>query len=659
MSTTYKYDDELLRANGLKLVDGKLSSGDQYIYDKAKIQKQIAGLEEEASRAVAQTHAAAQISPEMEQANILREKTKKYMPTMMKQAGLSGLGVAQSAMLQAQNDHLNRMNALKRERDKAAGAASDSVAEAYRRYIEELEGKSADLDLTKAKTDIEGVYGENGWSNAQREAEFGKILGRYSGSPEVQNTLLEYAKTYQADRAVIDELYGLLGIEGGKDAHTIAGEYLEVAEGMDADGGDAEDTDFWENVDLERVLALYGSASENAQATIDDHLEARGAMSVEDKAEEIGKQEEAAAKIDARIEARLNMLGGDWKPEDIQAILESERFAGMSDNMRERLENLLEDEEFMRDRFNVPDEKELAVIENAFNSLLDPDTGSFSAAATPDKLVGFLTKYPNAPKDRLEAAQNQLAAIIYGNDASADEMKVMTDEEADAYIENLRALVNEDETPKTELISEEFYKSYVKPEIDEFKSVLGAYRAEADRIASETYQKQMAGEKPVVVNGKKWYVANSPEGDVEAFMKENKEAVNEALGEYGNAKNPSIPDGTVIKVNGASLYYDKTGDSWCYLAENPTENSVTPGAFGMDDKAYKDVIVHGIRLRVGDDGTVFRSQKVGASILSFVKKKDLELIHAEVGENVTDGYTVEVRNGRKAVHFSGKWYYLK
>jgi hypothetical protein len=297
----------------------------------------------------------------------------------------------------------------------------------------------------------------------------------------------------------------------------------------------------------------------------------------------------------------------------------------------------------------------MASIERAFNALLDPVTGGF--VATPEKLSDFLSKYPNAPTDMLEATRNQLAAYVYGEDLTPEQMKGLNDEQADRYIAQLKALVNEDGSRREDLITEEFYNSYVDPEIKEFESVLGAYRAEAERINNETYQKQMAGDKAIEVDGKERYVAaNAVDGDVEAFMEDNKEAVVDELEKlgYGNTKNPNIPDKTVIRVDGVDLLYNKSTNTWHYIEANQRRT---------DGESYNlpKVTIRGKQYAANDASAwVVHGANGGRTTpLNPVRKKDAEFIRLEFGENTKDGTVAKTENGREVVSFYGKWYYLK
>lgn len=546
------YDEHILNAHHLKVgADGKLSAADQAVYDEqVAIAGKISAKEKEAQAAVARTHAGYQVSPEMERANILYEKTKKYMPTVMKQAGLQGLGVAQSTMLQAQNEHLGRMNALRYERDRKAELASGLTADAYRSYIEELKEESANVDLRKAKEDIEALYGGEG-SVTSKESGFADILGRYADNPEVQAHLTEYAKTFQAGNEAVDKLFGF---------YTPG----ETAEGMTGE----QYKDFWDQVKRDRIFDWYKTLGAFEQDAVDAALESRGVASVEDMALEADEMAEKAAKVDEKINIKLEALGENWKPEDIQAILNGEEFKDMSSDMRERLETLLYKDQAVRDAYDVPSEEELSVINTAFSQLIDPQTSAISGAATSAQLVGFLTKYPNAPTNQLDAVRQALAGLLYGGDQTPEQMKAMSDVQADDYIKALRSVELEPGKPNTNLVSEEFYKSYVAPEIEEFESTLGAYRAEAERISNKTYQKQMAGEKPIEVDGKTWYVVKGSASYAKAFMEANEDEVNKALGDYKNPKNPNIPDKTTIKIAGMTLMYDKTSDTWNYVARN-------------------------------------------------------------------------------------------
>lgn len=617
-----------------------------YLDEKARIEREKEDALKRQNAALVSGYSANQLSPEMERANILYEKTKKYMPTMMKQAGLSGLGVAQSAVLQAQNDHMNRMNALRYERGQKASAAASASFDDWQNYIKGLDAENQALDLRKAQADIQSVYEGDG-DAASKDFAFGEVLGRYADNPEIQGQLIEYAKGFQANSKAVDKLLGFY--TPGTDA--------QAEEGMTVE----QYKDYWDRVKQDRIFDWYKTLGASEQDAVDAALERYGVASVEDMALEAEAKEKEAAKIDEKINIKLKVLGENWKSEDIQAILKAEEFKNMSSGMKEYLETLLYEEQAVKDAYGVPSEEDLAVINTAFSQLIDPQTNAISGAATSAQLVGFLTKYPNAPTDQLDAVRSALAGLLYGGDQTPEQMKAMSDVQADDYIKALRSVELEPGKPNTNLVSEEFYKSYVKPEIDEFKSVLGAYRAEAERISNETYQKQMAGEKPIEgSDGKKWYIAKSPEGDVEAFMKENEGAVNKALGEYGNVHNPSIPDKMVIKVGGKRLVFDKKSETWHYVT------------------AYQGVVIGGtvdtatVKARVGNDygrGVKKFTGEASKAVISDFKpsadkrvidKNEIKALNGLDLSDIKNGevrYVSKGRQNKAVVYYNGTWYY--
>ena len=192
------YDPKILKSAGLQVnADGQLSELDDIAYQREVNKQNLALADKISSAEAAAARAAAVVSPEMEQANILWEKTKKYMPTMMKQAGLGGLGVSQTAMLRAQSDHNNLMGELARERNRAMSAAGGLTMDAYRAYVEQIEGENRALDLSEARIRAREIYGNSEWSDEYKDEQFNQLLTSFDGNTEIQNALLASVKGYQ------------------------------------------------------------------------------------------------------------------------------------------------------------------------------------------------------------------------------------------------------------------------------------------------------------------------------------------------------------------------------------------------------------------------------------------------------------------------------
>ena len=592
------YDKEILDKHHLKLGEnGILSAADQKVYDaQVKINEQIKGAERamlaNSSRAYSSRMS---FSPEMERANILYEKTKKYLPTMVKQAGLSGLGVSQSMALQAQNDHLNRMNSLREVRERAASEASGLSFDDYRSYVDGLEEQSRSLDITKAKSDIEALYAGDG-DEASKELGFNEILSRYSNSPDVQNSLIEYAKSHQERSSALGKLYSLFGDGTSKGGEVTLADYQAA---LDAEA------DPWAGVDAEAFFSKYYELDEKGQATFDDYLEALGAMSVEEKQKELGEKEKVLAEADNAVVMQLLSYGAGYN------------------------------EDGSLDLSNVSIERAESILNDASVQMSEELRKSLEIAVN----VG---------------RGQQMTAL---EDALKEYFEEVDPEDLDAagarsYIEELERYLKEEDVPNTDLISEKFYNEHLKPELDSFAEWKKFLKEEAT-IKADAYNKQMAGEKPIEVDGKKWYVAQSPEGDVEAFMKENEEEVGEALGAYGNTGNPSIPDKTVINIDGVDLLYDKDSGAWYYVETN------TNRIHGKTNNVDK-ITVRG-KQYAGNDFAAWRVGALGdnARFLKKVSERDLEYIRLKADDEAKDGTVVATRSGKNAVVFCGNWYYLK
>lgn len=83
---------------------------------------------------IAQKDIARQQSIGEQQAAITLERLKKYLPTALKQQGLSGLGVSQSAYIDAENAYQNEMSALRGE----TNAAQNELMANYFGNVQEI-----------------------------------------------------------------------------------------------------------------------------------------------------------------------------------------------------------------------------------------------------------------------------------------------------------------------------------------------------------------------------------------------------------------------------------------------------------------------------------------------------------------------------------------
>ena len=699
------WDDKILkRYNITRGPDGKLTAFDQrYLEGQTAIDKKLAAAEASASASAAEIYRRGQISPDVEKAQILWEKTKKYMPIAEKQAGMTGLGASESMRLRAQSDHLNRLNAAKRTRDDANAAAVDDIMKYYQEYVDSLAPERALLDINKAQADIEAIFGGEG-DTASKNAAVREVLGRFADNPELQSSLQQYANNFVAGSEALDDFFKY---------------YVQGEEGMTLDeyAEAAKAGSFWESLrDEDGFHSWYQAQDRGTRDMIDNYLEAWEQTSVYDRGIERKEAAEAkaAAEVDAKAAIHLqdlgvrlnedgsfeidpdakvtaadidNMMGGEFagmsegmkttlglvkfaagkyedsvkaadsavlealealgvsrdksgkfivgedsniKVEDIQAILNDKQYANMSDNMESELASLKDNREEYIEEYGDATKYEILAAEIDYFSLVDENTNQFREGVTITDILDFLEKHPKASKQMRKNMQDALVLALRNTNLTPDEMRNMTPEAAKAYQEELARLADEGGLPNTDLIPEDLYEMYVKPERDELENVWGAYLKEAEGIANETYQKQMAGKEPIEVDGKKWYVAKSLEGDAEAFMEENKEAVNEALGGYGNAQNPNIPNGTVIEVNGAHLYFDKRSNTWKYVTAKKEKQS--------DSRVF--ITNHGRRLTL-----LPASQKYLNAIVALGNdSNDLE-----------DGKIVEV-DGARFISVDGGWY---
>jgi hypothetical protein len=569
------YDQTILNAAGLKVdANGQLSELDDIKYQREVNKRNLALADKISSAEAASARAAAVVSPEMEQANILWEKTKKYMPTMMKQAGLDGLGVSQTAMLRAQSDHNNLMGELARERNRAMSAAGGLTMDAYRAYVEQIEGENRALDLSEARIRARQIYEDSEWSDVGKEEAFQTLLKEFDGNAAIQNALLEDVKVYREDAKAMEEFEKLFAA-GGEDGTVQPADYEEAA----ADAG------FWDDVDEEELLLWYSNQTEGVQNRVDEYLEAIGAMSVEDKAEEMETADGNVMKLLLSYGAGYDESGkfifGDVPIDKLESLL-NDGSRQMSKGLRQSIEDHVEISKGRR-----------------------------------------MTEDENYLKARIESVDPK------NLDAAG----------AKAYLEDLSEYLNDDNTPNLDRITQEFYDEHLKPELDSLEEWKKYLEGEA-ALEKETYSKQMAGDAPIEVGGKEWYVAKSPEGDVEAFMDENKEKVNKALGEYGKASNPAIPDRTVIKVGRAHLLFDKKSGKWSYVLNKDDKFDHTIAGFHYGEPYVSGGIPHTLNL-------------VGAEDLKAIRKLDL-------GEKIREGMTVEIEESgrkKKVMHYNGKWYY--
>lgn len=564
-----------------------------YVEKRIAVQGKINAAEREAKKAAAEARTVGQVSGEMEHANNLYAKIRKYMPTMIKQAGMDGLGVSQSMVLRAQDDFSKNMAAASSARGSRVDSALNDIWGSYKSYVDSLnpeidaaEQELFDVRLGENKSAVDKIYGDYSLDAAGRQAAVDSLLSGVSDA-NMKNSIGEYVAGLESKAAVIDKLQALYASAPAENGVTLD-DYKEAAAGGS----------LWDRMtpeEQEELFEWYQGLSGEDRLTADEYFEYIKTDTVGDRIEMVGEADDAAM-------AQLSALGiviadGDGgysfsenaTAADIQAFLGDERFAGISNTLRQTLVK----------------------------------------AAETAKNAGYAIN---------EASVKELLEAV--DPATLDEAG------AEAYYNELGRYLNEDKTPNLDLISEKFYNSHLKPELDQLDEVWDAYRTEAKRISDETYAKQMAGEKQITdTNGKKWYVANSPERDVESFMKENEEAVNEALGEFGNVKNPSIPNNTVIEVGGVNLIYDKAGDAWKYAIDKPPNNRFEyQSASGKVHRATY-YIVNGKEKKIRE----VENEKLLNSINE-----------VELGEKAKNGKVLTIKidgKGREFVLFNGKWYH--
>lgn len=168
---------------------------------------------------------------------------------------------------------------------------------------------------------------------------------------------------------------------------------------------------------------------------------------------------------------------------------------------------------------------------------------------------------------------------------SVGKIEDMDVETAAAFLEAVEEFLDEDGNVDTDKVSQGWYDKNIADMYAEVAKEFKPYFDEEKRVDEETYNKQLAGENAVEgEDGKEWYILRSSDNDAAEFLEKNREEANKALAElgYGNLKNPRIPSGTIIEVDGAHLMCDD--GQWKYVNNNKNsyKNHVV-----VDGKTYK------------------------------------------------------------------------
>ena len=233
-------------------------------------------------------------------------------------------------------------------------------------------------------------------------------------------------------------------------------------------------------------------------------------------------------------------------------------------------------------------------------------------------------------------AQNEEAlGKLIERTGKTEDMDVET---AAAFLEAVEEFLDEDGNVDTDKVSQGWYDKNIADMYNEVLEEFKPYFDEEKLIDEETYNKQLAGENAVEgEDDKEWYILRSGDNDAAEFLDKNREEANEALAElgYGNLKNPRIPSGTIIEVDGAHLLRDD--GQWKYVNNNKN--------------AYKNHVVV--------DGKVY---KLGLELTpEEVRKYNLEQPKNNTVKTVTQtqyddtGYR-PTSYSFTAVYYDGKWY---
>jgi len=448
---------------------------------------------------------------ELERANALWEKTQKYMKLATKQAGMEGLGVSQTAMIRARNDHLNRIERIKEAATPVYGGGGGGGLQDYLDAMNE--GAAYDEKLGENKKAVDEIYGDYSLDAEGRQAKVDALLSGIS-DVNMKNSIGEYVAGLEETASIVDKLSGYYKPSSGDDGILTIEDYKNAA----------QDGSFWRNLENEdELFSWYQSLTAKGRSTVDDYLAYIGAESVSGMIESLTEADGTALSLLSALGLVVVDENGEYSftenatAEDIRAILDDERFADISGSLRETLEK-----------------------------------GAKAAEAA-----------------NILRNEQDLKAL------SEVDLRTLDRAEAEEHLKTLNSYLDENRQPNLKLISQAAYDTYLKPALDSFEEVWGKFLKREKEASEETYAKQMAGEEPIVdEGGRKWYVAKSLEGDAEAFMKENEKAVNAALGEYENMYNPGIPDKTVIEVDGVNLMYDKANGTWRYVNGSKGGSSV-------------------------------------------------------------------------------------
>ena len=133
-------------------------------------------------------------------ASIAYDKSMKYLPTQLKAMGLGGLGVSQTALIQAQNDYLNNLSEL--ERNYSSNLADINMQEAE--YKENERIIASEVVQGNYEDMLSGALAEDGGSLTEEGKT--KLMNYLDANKDVLGDLVYYAYKSELDgKEVVSE----------------------------------------------------------------------------------------------------------------------------------------------------------------------------------------------------------------------------------------------------------------------------------------------------------------------------------------------------------------------------------------------------------------------------------------------------------------------
>ena len=615
-TTGWKTLDEVAAKLGLTMgADGELDTSGLG-RNEAKLVNDLYALAQNRDPSVGENY---QIyNPAAEQKNILREKLKKYTGVVGKRYGLSNEGALDNTVLKAQRDAARRIDA---DVSTTAGGGSggydlDAEAEAiFEKYYKATGGGSGASAKVGAGAKTGTAAGTQYDTSDMRD-----------GEEEIVNELLgEYQKGMNSEDkwGLSERIYS--SAYGGIDSEAA---YKMLSEGIAELEKTRPDTDIVDEI-LAKFQNLRHTASKDAiLGRVDEMYDL-----TKEERQRLVQELDTLYKKDGAYDELIDAVNNGTieymkaKEEELIPYLSAEELAEYDKYLEEYLAN---DDEKSREanEWYVAAGEEDASVED-LRLILDkfPNASDHFRLALFDLIeekerAEALDEYKEGKTEK-EANEEVLDGLI----ESTAKTKDMTAKDATDFLEAIDEYLNEDGELDTSKVSQEWWDKNMADRYAEVLEEFGPYFEKKEK----TYERQLAGERAIPSeDGKEWYILRSAENDATDFLEEHWEEADDALEEqgYDNLENPRIPDGVIIKVEGARLIRD--GGQWRYVTN--------------DKNAYKSQFVVG--------GVTHLHSPRRELTAADIEKYGLDQADKGKAQFVKTGGN----NGFYAIYFDGKWH---